>query len=117
MEAPDSTPTVAAKNESDIDRSSNLGTVTTVSTGVYEVLYTVANTHAVEQIVITWSVVEGGNTRVHSRAMQVAETLTETFTSADRTTLQGIQTDLDNGADGLGALKTLIDTLQSSAPV
>ena len=30
------------------------------------------------------------------------------------TVVDGIQSDLDNGTDGLGALKTLIDTLQSS---
>ena len=87
MEAPDSLPTVAAENDQGTDRSSGLSVVTNVSTGVYRVDYTVADSHAIEGLRFQWSIVEGGATRVHAAAAHVVDTTAVDFTAADRTKL------------------------------
>lgn len=87
MEAPDSLPTITAQNEAGTDRSSNLGTVTLVSTGVYKVTYTVASGHLIEQIRFEWSIVEGGVTKKHGASSQIVDTTAVDFTAADRTKL------------------------------
>lgn len=87
MEAPDSTPTITARNESAVDRSANLSAVSNVSTGHYKVTYTVAVGHAIEQIIFEWSVVEGGVTRKHGASTQIVDTTAVDFTAADRTKL------------------------------
>ncbi len=87
MEAPDSLPTITASNEAGTDRSTNLGTVTLVSTGVYKVSYTVSSTHLIEQIRFEWSIVEGGVTKKHGTAALIVDTTAVDFTAADRTKL------------------------------
>ena len=97
MEAPDSTPTLAAENESGTDRSANLSAVSSVSTGHYTFTYTVASGHAIEQVRITVTVVEGGATRKYGRVAQVVDTTAVDFTSADRTKLDAIHAKLPPG--------------------
>ena len=87
MEAPDSTPTLTVVNEAGTDRSANLGTVTAAGTGHYTVTYTVSSSHAIEELLFEWSIVEGGVTRLHGAAAQIVDTTAVDFTSADRTKL------------------------------
>lgn len=87
MEAPDSTPTVAAANDQGTDRSTNLGTVTNSATGVYYVDYTVADSHAIEALRFQVSVTEGGATILKGAAAHVVDTTAVDFTSADRAKL------------------------------
>lgn len=63
MEAPDSMPTVTAKNSSGTDRSSGLSALTNVSTGHYTLTYTLNSSDAVEQLIFTSNIVEGAVTR------------------------------------------------------
>lgn len=46
-------------------------------------------------------------------AVDAVDNFIDTEVAAIKTVVDGIQTDLDNGTDGLGALKTLIDTLDN----
>lgn len=96
MEAPDSTPTIVARNEAGTDRSANLSAVSNVSAGHYKCTYTVASGHAIEQIMFEWSVVEGSTTRKHGASTQIVDTTAVDFTSADRTKLDAIKTKTDN---------------------
>ncbi|PQO39346.1 hypothetical protein C5Y96_05690 [Blastopirellula marina] len=94
MEAPDSTPTVAAANQTGTSRDANLGVVTLEGTGRYSFTYTVDDSHAMEQITLTVTVVEGGQTRVYNRATIVMDTTAVDFTTADRTKLNAIHNKL-----------------------
>lgn len=94
MEAPDATPTFTAANQTGTDRSANLSAVSMIGTGHYRASYTVANTHAAEQILISANVVEGGQTLIGVHVMPVV-TAAEAggaggFTSGDRAKLDGI---------------------------
>jgi hypothetical protein len=91
MEAPDSTPTVTAANHAGTDRSANLGAVANPGTGHYTVTYTLSSGDAVEQLLFEWTVTEGGVARQHGAAAQVVDTTAVDFTSADRTTLQAVE--------------------------
>lgn len=96
MEAPDSLPTIAAANHLGTDRSSNLGTVTLVSTGHYKVTYDVAAAHAVEPVTVIWSIVEDGETRKHAGITHVSNvTAAMGFNSSDRTNLNSVNTNVD----------------------
>ena len=90
MEAPDSLPTITAENDAGTDRSGNLGTVTNTDTGEYEVTYTVASGHAVENLRGVWTYVEGGNTIKVPWALVVVDTTAVDFTSSDRTKLDAL---------------------------
>ena len=168
MEAPDSAPTVSAVNQAGTSRNTNLDstTMTLVATGHYRSTYTIADTHAIEQLLFEFSVVEGGDTRSYGNTAVVVDTTAVDFTAADRTKLDtlhdtrltaaragyldnlnghtpqtgdsfarlgapagasvsadiatvdtvvdGIQSDLSNGTDGLGALKTAIEAVFTS---
>lgn len=125
MEAPDSTPTIAAKNQVGTDRSANLGTVTLVSTGHYYVTYTVASDHALEQVIFDWAVVEGGDTRVYGRHTLIVDTTAVDFTAADRTKLDtlhdtritaGRASNLDN-LDAAVSTRSTLTTAQVNAEV
>jgi hypothetical protein len=95
MEAPDSAPTLSVVNAIGTDRSANLdsGTMTLVSTGRYRSTYTVASTHAAEELIITFSVTEGGATRVYANAAIVCDTVAVDFTAADRAKLGALADD------------------------
>ena len=99
MEAPDAAPTVAVVNQSGTDRSANLdaGTMTLVSAGRYRSTYTVASDHATEELVFTFSVVEGGATRLYSNAATVGDVEVATVTLAANG-LDGIT--IETGTDG-----------------
>ena len=91
MESPDSLPTVTAANAAGTDRSANLGTVTLVGTGHYRVDYTIANTHAEEQITLTASITEGGATVKDAAVVNVVALVSGSgFTSGDRTKLDAV---------------------------
>lgn len=111
MEATDSTPSFAAANAAGTSRSANLSAVTNPSAGQYRVTYSVASTHAVEQIILTATIVEGGKTLTRSVISPVVSTTTltgDTFTTADRTKLDALHAKLPsksyltgtNAADG-----------------
>jgi len=108
MEAPDALPTITAQNNTGTDRSSGLSAVTTVSTGVYYVDYTVASTHAIEGLLFQWSIVEGGVTRLHGAQALVVDTTAVDFTADDRTKLTTLATDYST------ARAALIDNLDAA---
>lgn len=75
METPDSDPTITLVNEAGTDRSSRLDSTTMafVSTGRYRAIYTSTAAEPEEQLVWTFSVVEGGLTRLYGNQSSVAE--------------------------------------------
>ena len=83
-----------------------------VSSGKYAFFYKNDTGHDEENLAIEFGWEEGSTARYQGRAMQVSD-------AADldtiKSTVDGIQTDLSNGTDGLGALKTLIDTVDTVA--
>lgn len=89
MEAPDSAPTIALVNQSGTDRSSRLDSTTMalVSTGRYRAIYTADVGDALEQLVWTFSVVEGSATRLYGNNSIVVDTSAVDFTAADRVKL------------------------------
>lgn len=105
MEAADSTPTFTASNVAAADRSANLGSVTTVSTGHYRVTYAVASTHATEILIVTAVVVEGGNSLRRTLVVPALTAAaggggggTDSFTSTDRSKLDAIHGKLPSKA-------------------
>jgi hypothetical protein len=109
MEAPDALPTVSAANQAGTDRSANLGSVTLLSTGAYEVTYSLAYDAAVEQLLFVWTYLEGGNTLKVPCTTQVVDTTAVDFTAADRTKLETVYDDwIDSGR-----LDLLIDAIKS----
>lgn len=96
MEAPDSAPTVAVENESGTTRNGNLQHPTThvpqttmvnLSVGRYWIEYDLDNADALESLTFTFSIIEGGVTRIIDRVMLVVDTTAVDFTAADRTKL------------------------------
>lgn len=96
MEAPDSAPTIALVNQGGTDRSSRLDSTTMalIETGRYRAIYTADPGDALEQLVWTFSVVEGGATRKYGNQSVVVDTTAVDFTSADRTKLEALETRL-----------------------
>lgn len=92
MEAPDSAPTIALVDQDGTDLSSRLdsATMALVSTGRYRAVYTATSTDDLEQLVWTFSVVEGGATRVYGNTSLIVDTTAVDFTTADRTKLEAI---------------------------
>tara|TARA_Y100001973_G_scaffold96919_1_gene152323 strand:- start:57 stop:3413 length:3357 start_codon:yes stop_codon:yes gene_type:complete len=86
--------------------------LTRVSAGKYAFFYKNDTGHDEENLGVEFGWVEGSTARYQGRAMQISD-------AADldtiKSTVDGIQTDLSNGTDGLGALKTLIDTVDTVA--
>lgn len=114
MEAPDSAPTISAENQAGTSRNANLSatTMTFVETGVYEVDYTVATSHAQEQILISISVVEGGVTRKLSRSFTVVDSDAIGFSTSDRTILTNVEARIGSSITGTGS-NTLLGFIQS----
>jgi len=113
MESPDSTPTVSVANQAGASRDANLDstTMTPVSTGRYRSTYTVAGDHAVEELIFTFTVVEGGNTRAYANAALVVDTTAVDFTAADRATLDAIHSEIDGHGTQLEEIQERTDRL------
>jgi len=96
MEAPDAAPTLAVTNQAGTSRNDHLDSTTLalVSTGRYKALYTVQAADTLEPLYFTFSVVEGGATRVFSNVAVLVDTSAVDFTAADRTKLERLDTDL-----------------------
>lgn len=94
MEDPDSLPTLAAANQSGVDRSSKLGTVTYVSVGHYRATYTVSSTDAAERVIFTWYATESGSSIKATHLMNVVSVGagggTGSFTTDDRAKLVAV---------------------------
>ena len=95
MEAPDAAPTISVVNQAGTSRDVSLDatTMTLVSTGRYRSTYTVASDHAIEELVVAFSVIEGGATRIFANPSYVVDTTAVDFTAADRTKLELLATD------------------------
>lgn len=95
MEAPDSAPTIALVDQGGTDLSARLdsATMALVSTGRYRAIYTATDTDDLEQLVWTFSVVEGGATRLYGNTSLIVDTTAADFTSADRTKLDTLAAD------------------------
>lgn len=98
MEAPDSAPTIALVNQSGTDRSSRLdsATMTLVTTGRYRVIYTADVADTLEQLNWTFSIVEGGATRVLTRQSVIVDTTAVDFTASDRSNLNAVKAKTDS---------------------
>jgi hypothetical protein len=96
MEAPDSAPTVTLVNQSGTSRSSRLDSTTMalVSTGLYRVIYTATAGDTLEQLNWTFSVIEGGATKLYPAQSLIVDQTQITFTSADRVKLDAIHAKL-----------------------
>jgi len=112
MEAPDSTPTIALVNASGTDRSSRLSAATTLSTGAYSWDYTSTDDDAEEQLNWTFTVVEGGLTRIYPATSYVVEETAYRFTSTDRSTLnsRASSTDVTTVGTAVAAVSTKLGT-------
>ena len=94
MEAPDSAPTLALVNAAGTDRSSRLSVASNPSTGVYSWDYTASAGDTEEQLNWTFTVIEGGLTRVYPATSYVVEETAYRFSSADRATLNAAATQI-----------------------
>jgi hypothetical protein len=121
MEAPDSAPTIELVNQAGTDRSSRLDSTTmaSVSAGRYRAIYTASSGDAIEQLVWTFSVVEGGATRQYGNASLIVDTTAVDFTAADRAKLDTLHdTRLTAGrATNLDNLDATVSTRSSQASV
>lgn len=92
MEAPDSAPTIALVDQDGNDLSARLdaATMSLVSAGRYRAVYTATSTDDLEQLVWTFSVVEGGATRSYGNTSLIVDTTAVDFTAADRTKLEAV---------------------------
>ncbi|MCC6490674.1 MAG: hypothetical protein IT364_24525 [Candidatus Hydrogenedentes bacterium] len=109
MEAPDSAPTIDLVDQGGTDLSARLDstTMSLVSTGRYRAVYTASDTDDLEQLVWTFSVVEGGATRQYGNTSLIVDTTAVDFTAADRLKLEALNSDWTDG----GRLDLLIDAL------
>lgn len=123
MEAPDAAPTIALVNQAGTDLSARLdsATMALVSTGRYRAVYTADVSDALEQLVWTFSVVEGGATRLYGNTSVVVDTSAVDFTAADRTKLTTLAADLTTARatklDQLDQLDAAVSSLATSAAV
>lgn len=102
MEAPDAAPTIAVVNQAGTSRDGNLDSTTMalVSTGRYRATYTIDTAHALEQLIFSFSVVEGGATRLYANPAMVVDTTAVDFTAADRLKLEQLASDYTTARAG-----------------
>jgi hypothetical protein len=89
---------------------------------VYYTDYTVASTHAIEGLLIEWTITEGTVARKHGAGALVVDTTAVDFTAADRTKLELLATDytttragyLDNLSGGAAALEATLTAIKGS---
>ena len=119
MEAPDSAPTVALANGAGTDRAARLDSTTMalVGTGHYKVVYTNTSTDDNEQLLWTFTVIEGGLTRTFMRQMQLVDIVAADFTADDRTKLNALATDYTTTRAGkLDNLDATVSSRNATAP-
>ncbi len=117
MEAPDSAPTISVVNQAGTSRDANLDstTMSLVSTGRYRSTYTIDTAHVLEQLVFSFSVVEGSATRVYANPAQVVDTTAVDFTATDRTNLGAIKTQTDLLAFTSGKVNAQVKAIDADA--
>lgn len=97
-EDPDAdTITVTAENHAAASRTANLGgggTMTKLATGRYEITYSVATTHAIEQLIFRFTYAENAISFTQDRTTDAVATLEDNFTAADRSTLNSVSSRL-----------------------
>ena len=108
----DSTPTLNATGTVTGPLAANLSSATNPATGVYRWTYTVASSHAIEQIRFDLSATMS-STFTLSHYAQVVNFVATTFTAADRTKLEALNSDW---ADG-GRLDLILDSRASQTSV
>jgi len=138
MEDPDNQNTdayvaVSVANSGGTDRSGNLGGLsadtfgskkwlTRVSEGRFSFTYAVSDAAAAEDLIFSFDYNEDSVTKYQDRASRVAAESSDIATKLNTIeakvdivdgVVDGIQADLDNSTDGLGALKALIDAVQA----
>jgi hypothetical protein len=87
----DATPVFTATTSTGLDRTANLGAVTNVATGQYEVTYTISSAHLAELVNIKAEWDEQTLPYVDVASMVVSDTITGGgFTSTDRTQLTAV---------------------------
>lgn len=142
---------VSVANSAGTDRSANLSGLsastqgglkwlTRVSEGVFSAIYTVASTHAVEDLIFSFDLLEQTAVKSFAAISRTASSASDygsrfdaidsALTTIDgnvddieghvtnvtyglsalQTLIAAIQTDLDNGTDGLGAIKAAVDS-------
>jgi len=137
----DLTPTLTATGGTSGSLAANLSSATNTSTGVYDWTYTLASVLTQEQVTLSVSPVIGGSTFTDVKLPVIADFTASTWTTADRTALNGIattlgtpagvsvsadiaavkadtgatQTIVSSGTHGNAALKTLIDAVDAVA--
>lgn len=119
MEVPDSAPTIALVNQVGTDLSARLSstTMTSISSGRYRVTYTSTAGDTAEQLVWTFSVVEGGATRLYGNNSLVVDQSTgggPDFTSSDRALLTTLAADYTTAR--AAKIDNLDATVSSRAP-
>jgi len=90
--------TFHVKNSAGTSLDAQLGAVTFVSTGLYKISYTVNSTDTAQELIVTASAVVGAQTRTIVAPTLTAPFFATTFTSTDRTALNGIVTTLGTPA-------------------
>ena len=91
MELPDATPTVALVNRAGTNLAARLSALANPSAGTYTFTYANGSADALEQLLWTVTVIEGGATRTYSAMTQLVDTTAADFTAGDRATLATIQ--------------------------
>jgi len=138
MEDPDNQNTdayvaVSVANSQGTDRSANLGGLssdtfggkkwmTRESVGVFSATYTVANTHAVEDLIFSFDLKENGNSRSFGAISRTATSSSDIASKLDVIenkidivdgNVDDIEAIVSNATYGLSALKTLLDLIHS----
>lgn len=89
-EDPDAdTISISVVNHAGVSRDANLSapTMTKLSTGRYDVVYNVADTHALEQLIFTFAYAENGVSFAKDKSTLVTDSAEVGFTATDRATL------------------------------
>lgn len=94
MATPDTPPAVAVANGSGQSRSANLNstTMSLVAPGHYQAIYTIHASDPNEQLVWSFSVVQGGQTRQYGGITELVDVIAVDFNANDRSNLNQILT-------------------------
>ncbi len=94
MAAPDAAPTLSVANGAGTSRTANLdsATMTFVSAGHYRAVYTLRAADPTEQLVWSFTVVQGGLTRQYGGTTEVVDVASVDFNANDRANLNSVLT-------------------------